>query len=398
MRRRTFLQMSLAAPAAALSMVRATAQGAPPVAMRLLLDADKPGNAVPSDFTGLSYESAVLSDPAFFAADNTELIGLVRRLGPSGVLRIGGNTSEYSVWTPAGAPPSAPAQQAGPDTGRQAPPRRPITPLAIRNLRGFLDATGWRLLYGLNLGSEDPQTVADEAAFVARAMGDKLVSFELGNEADLFNHNGLRPPGYGFAQFAAEWRRDFTAVRARVPDAPFGGPETATNSGWLAEFARTFGRDVRLLSQHYYAEGPPTNPAMTIARLLDPQNPRFDNLLAGITAARRNAPGVPFRLTETNSCYGGGKAGVSNTLASRALGCRPDVPDRSGGCRRHQLPWRRLWLVRADRRHTPGRICGAPALLRHADVCGGGLRTSGCGDAQRSRRRAFVCRLRSQGR
>ncbi|HEY1961678.1 MAG TPA: glycosyl hydrolase family protein [Rhizomicrobium sp.] len=320
MRRRDLLRLSLAAPAAALLARHSSAQSAKGVSLRLTVKPNRPLAMIPPDFTGLSYESATLSDPDFFAPDNTQLIGFVRRLGSAGVLRVGGNTSEYSVWMPSGVPANARTQPAGPDTGAHAPPRRPIMPLAIRNLRGFLDVTGWRLIYGLNLGTEVPETVADEAAYVAKEMGPKLVSFQLGNEADLFSHNGLRKPDYDFAQFAAEWRRYLDAVRARVPNAPIGGPDTAVNSDWLAQFAKEFGRDVRLLSQHYYAEGPPADPSATIERLLDPQNARLDTLLEGIRRAREAAPNVPFRLTETNSCYGGGKPGVSDTFASALWG------------------------------------------------------------------------------
>jgi hypothetical protein len=312
--------MSLAAPAAALLATRSAAQGAPPVPLRLTLKPDRPGVAIPPDFMGLSYESAALSDPTFFAPDNTELIGLMRRLGPAGVLRLGGNTSDYSVWMPSGAPAGVPGQPAGPDTGRAPPPRRPTTPRAILNLRGFLDASGWRLNYGLNIGTEEPKTVADEAAYVAATMGPKLISFQLGNEPDLFGRNGLRSPDYDFAQYAAEWRRYFSAVRARVPNAPFGGPDVTVNSGWVAQFAKEFSRDVRLLSQHYYALGPPSDPSATIDRLLDPRAAGLDTVLDGIRRARAAAPNVPFRLTETNSCYGGGKPGVSNTFAAALWG------------------------------------------------------------------------------
>jgi len=48
----------------------------------------------------LSYESAQLGNPSFFAGANADLAGFVRRLGKSGVLRIGGNTSEFCYWTP----------------------------------------------------------------------------------------------------------------------------------------------------------------------------------------------------------------------------------------------------------------------------------------------------------
>jgi hypothetical protein len=320
MERRHFLRLSLAAPAGGLLAKRSIAQPARSVPLRLTVRPDQPIAVIPAEFTGLSYESATLSDPTFFAPDNAQLIGLVRRLGNSGILRIGGNTSQYGVWTSTGAQATTSPQALAPDTGRQPPPRRPITPLAIRNLRGFLDATGWRLIYGLNLGTEGPEIVTEEAAYVAKEMGPKLVAFQLGNEPDLFKRNRLRKPDYDFAQFAGEWRRCFTAVRARVPDAQFGGPDTAVDSDWVAQFAKQFGRDVRLFSQHYYALGPPTDPSMTTERLLNSRNARLDTLLDGIGRARDTAPNVPFHLTETNSCYGGGKPGVSNTFASALWG------------------------------------------------------------------------------
>ena len=42
----------------------------------------------------------------------------------------------------------------GPDKGHKPPATKKITPEAVRNLRGFIDATGWKLIYGLNMGTE----------------------------------------------------------------------------------------------------------------------------------------------------------------------------------------------------------------------------------------------------
>jgi hypothetical protein len=314
MDRRKFLATSLAASCALLSSPRGVADTGRGPQVRLSVHPDKPGNAIATDFTGLSYETSQLSDPSFFSPENTALAAFHRRLGAAGVLRIGGNTSEFSVWTPTSAPVRSASQALGPDTGRHPPPRRPITPLAVRNLRGFLELSGWRLIYGLNMGTESPETAADEAACVASVMGDKLVAFQLCNEPDLFHKNGLRGPDYGYRQFTAQWRRYFRAVRQRVPRAPFSGPDTADNDEWLARFASEQRHDVTFLSEHYYAEGPPTDPSMTLTRLLGP-SAKLDAELEAAAAARRNT-GLPFRMTETNSCYGGGKPGVSDTFAA----------------------------------------------------------------------------------
>jgi hypothetical protein len=318
MRRRDLL---LSLSSAALWAPHAFGQSVATPALRLQLDSDRVIGTIPDGFTGLSYESAVLSDPSFFNGDNTDLVAFFRRLGGAGVLRLGGNTSEYGVWTPqrpGAAPDVAPAL--GPDTGRKTPARRAITPEAIRNLRGFIDATGWSLIYGLNLGTASEESIALEARAVMDAMGRKLVAFQIGNEPDLFHKNGLRPPAYGFDQYTEEWLRTAAAVRASVPGAVFAGPDIAGHAAWLEGFARRFGGNVRFLSDHYYAEGPPDDPAMTVAYLLSPGNRRLAYLLEGIKQARTLAPQTPFRLTETNSCYNGGKPGVSNTFASALWG------------------------------------------------------------------------------
>ncbi len=334
MDRRDFIRLSLLAGGAAL--------GRPPIltaaaeaAVRLTVKPDRLGNPIAADFTGLSYESAQLGNPDFFSASNTELVGFLRTLGSQGVLRIGGNTSEFCYWSPEGAAKAAPATSAaleakdkatpigrsfvvGPDTGHKAPPPSTITPLAIRNLRGFLDATGWKLIYGLNLGTGTPEVAAEEAAYVSDRMGSKLLAFQLGNEPDLFSRNGLRNPDYGFDQFAQDWQRFHHAILARVPNSPFAGPDTAYNNQWLVPFAKRWRHEVLYLSQHYYAEGPPTDPAMTIERLLRP-NPKLVNELAGMRNTVEQT-GLPFRLAETNSCYQGGKPGVSDTFASALWG------------------------------------------------------------------------------
>jgi len=338
MDRRNFIRLSAAASAAVLYPRISFAETKAAPSLRLTLRPDRLGNKIADDFTGLSYESAQLGNPRFFSGANTELAGLIRRLGASGVLRIGGNTSEYCYWTPDPtksanmqslpnpesirtgdkANPVAFGLAVGPDTGQKAPAPVNITPLAIRNLRDFLDACGWKLIYGLNLGTGTAEDAADEAAHVMDAVGSKLIAFQLCNEPDLFFRNGIRKADYDFKQFAAEWQHFYETIRARLPNAPFAGPDTAYNNEWLVPFAQQFKREVVFLSQHYYAEGPPADPSMTIERLLRP-NPKLQAEFEGMQKTMQES-GLPFRLAETNSCYQGGKQGVSDTFASALWG------------------------------------------------------------------------------
>jgi hypothetical protein len=57
---------------------------------------------------------------------------------------------------------------------------------------------------------------------------------------------------------------------------------------------------------------------MDIPRLLRP-DPKLDREFAGLNEVTKQT-GLPFRLAETNSCYGGGKEGVSDTFASALWG------------------------------------------------------------------------------
>ncbi|MGH9615719.1 MAG: glycosyl hydrolase family protein [Acidobacteriaceae bacterium] len=315
MNRRKFLCSTAATAALSAFPKMLRAQAKANASARLTIQPDQPGQPIAKDFLGLSYETAQLSHPEFFSAANTGLAGFLRPLG-RGVLRIGGNSSDYAFWTP--HPSRNPAAQSSspipPDAGHKAPAPTQTTPEAIRNLRQFLDMVDWRAIYGLNFGKGTPQMAAEEAAFVSDTLGDRLISFQIGNEDDLFSHNGLRPNGYSYADFAIEWKTFYDAVKARVPNARFAGPDTSGNR-WLMEFAQQFGKDVIELSSHYYALGPASNPAMNIQRLLSPNNPRWESGVPKIRQAIAQSH-LPYRLTETNSCYGGGKPGVSNTFAS----------------------------------------------------------------------------------
>jgi hypothetical protein len=103
-----------------------------------------------------------------------------------------------------------------------------------------------------------------------------------------------------------------------VPDARFGGPDVGSNADWVIQFA---GRAPKLLpgrivacSGHYYAEGPPDSPSTTVARLLAPDI-KFESALDRVTAAAMQL-GVTYRMTEGNTCFRGGKPGLSNAFCS----------------------------------------------------------------------------------
>lgn len=259
---------------------------------------------IPSDFVGLGYEISSVSERGLLTAANHDYVQLVRTLAPAGVIRIGGNTSDYATWSPGGPAVSAPKATV---VDRQG----------INDLGTFLRATGWRLIWGFNLGRGTMEQAVDEAAAVAASAGDRLLAFEIGNEPDLFP--GVhRPTNYAYADYHAEYLRYKKAIRDKLPNAPFAGPDVIVHADWLEQFAAAESSDLKLLTHHYYAQGPPDNPAATIENLLKP-NPILQGLLARLQAASRKS-GLPYRICEANSCFGGGKPGVSDTMAAALWG------------------------------------------------------------------------------
>ena len=290
-----------------------------------------PRATMPADFTGLSYESAQLYNVHFFAANNSDLVRAFTGLSPNGVLRLGGNLSDLTRWQSPAGDFSTPRQLAATAhikttwewkaTDRVANADRggAITPEAIRNLRGFLDATSWKAIYGLNFGSGDAARARDEAKHVADILGDRLIAFQIGNEADLYRNNPLlRDRAADFEAYYTLFRAFTSAVREAVPHARFGGPDTAVNMQWTTLFAERERKDAAFLSSHHYAMGPAGDPRMTADVLLAP-NAGLKKQIADAETAMR-ASGLPFRLTETNSCYRGGQPGVSDTFASTLWG------------------------------------------------------------------------------
>lgn len=305
---------------------------------RLVLHPETVLNAVPADFTGLSVEKAQLSDPAFFHAGNVGLIALYRRLTPHGVLRIGGNSSEFCWWKAADAATAPRIEAAGLGHSDNWMPQHqtPIAPQAVQALKGFLDACDWRCIWGFNFGTATPAANAIEAAFVARTLGPRLLAFQIGNEPDLYRtpNNKLRPAGWDFPDYLDEWTAQAKAILAAVPQAVFFGPD-GTNSDWTLRFAaaapKRLGKAVAGLSGHYYAGGPPESPTVTIANLLHPApgvTATMDKIAVAATAA-----GLDYRMTEGNSCYRGGKPGMSNTLAAALWGGDYMLAMAAHGCK-----------------------------------------------------------------
>jgi hypothetical protein len=296
--RRAFLASGLNLGAALAVRAAGGAQSAGAAAVALHVRADEPLAAIAPAFMGLGYEISSVTRPGLMRADNHVLVQLIHTLGAQGVIRIGGNTSDFAHYAPA-------------DPAASSAYGTLVNDAALRELGGFLEATGWKLIWGVDLGRGSEAEALAEAGSVLAMVKDRLLAFEIGNEPDLFGRAKHRPPDYGYEDWLAEYRRYKRALRAQFPQLPLAGPDAAGATDWVTRFAADEGGDLVLLTHHYYREH--QNPDSSIAKLLaaDPKlQPQLDQLRS---ASERC--GVPYRICEVNSFSGGGRPGVSDTMA-----------------------------------------------------------------------------------
>jgi hypothetical protein len=283
------LPASVAAVLFVVSGLSAVATGsvrAPGTAVTLTVAPAAVGYVGPG-FVGLSFEKDRLG-AGVFDPGNTALVSLFRLLGPS-VLRIGGNLVDIVGWTPTGA---------GGSTHEVGPPD-------VTRLGGFLRATGWTVLYGINLKTNTEANAANEARFVAHALGRGLLAFEIGNEPDVYRTQ---------RKYEQEFEAYAAAIRAAVPGARFDGPGTLTPD-WLQSFATRERNDgLDMLAMHaYVGQGGATIPRLLMSGWSSPRFAAIETALQGA----RSANGIrSWRMTETNSFLHGGAPGVSDVQAA----------------------------------------------------------------------------------
>jgi hypothetical protein len=300
MTRRTFLSAVTASGASMLGKGPAAS-----VPVQISINISSKLNIIPADFIGLGYEISSVSIPGLLSARNQRYVQLVRTLGPSGVIRIGGNTADYASFTADGPAVSAPKGTV-------------VTAAGFKELAGFLDATGWKLIWGLNLGSHDlgssdQHQVIAEAKAVWAAVKEKLLAFEIGNEPDLFGRGTAhRPNTYNFDDYLREYQSYKAAIRAELPNAPFAGPDVAGATNWISPFAAGEASDLKLLTHHYYRQC--AGSGATLERLLYP-DPKLAPELEKLKAVSSSSK-LPYRICETNSFCGGGQPGISDTFGA----------------------------------------------------------------------------------
>jgi len=287
---------------------------AEPTPATIVVHPDKPGFAIPADFTGLSTEKKLMARDCF-SAQNQDLIALCRTLGP-GVFRIGANNVDSTFFKREGAPALESMQD-----NRYVTDPRTIGPKSVDAFFDFARAAGWKVIYGVNLGAKDPAMSADEAAYAWQVGAKEIIAIEIGNEPNLYpkgpKREGIRPNSWRYPQYKEEFTAVYDAIKAKDAKIPITGPAVTKSTNWMPLFMADFKDRVALATSHvYHLSAPETDPKAqrytSVEKLLGEKYP--DDWIIKLKDA--TSVGVPYRVGECNTASGGGKRGVSNAFVS----------------------------------------------------------------------------------
>ncbi len=275
------------------------------------------GRPVPAGFVGISMgpRDIVRYNGTNPRAPNPVFEQLLRNLAPGQPvsLRIGGDGTDWS-WYPI-------AHVARPPGAKYV-----LTGAWLGLTRAVAQATGARLILGVNLEADSRTVAGGEARAMLDGIGRKSIeAFELGNEPELYGsfswyktpdgqHVFGRPRSYDFADFL----RDFANISGALPRIPLAGPATGSPA-WMRQLGHFLAanRRVGVVTVHRYPLKHCTSSSnVTIGELLADSSSRgLANSVAayvGVAHAHRAA----LRIDELNGVSCGGQRGVSDTFAS----------------------------------------------------------------------------------
>jgi hypothetical protein len=311
--------LALAVVLGALSVTGAGGcQGAAPnqPAIEVSVDPGQAGSRVPPSFLGLAFEyDDILRYTGASPGPDAEILRLLGRLhqgdaGPYSI-RIGGNSTDDTLWDPDGRPP---------------PPgvRQTFDATWLQRVAAFLKALDASPIVGVNLRVNDPSVAGQWGASARAAFGPATV-FEIGNEPNYYGTDrGIRGPGYSLDDYAAEYEAYARAIRAAAgADARLAGPGLLS-SGWMASLPSFLSRESGRLDTVTYHQYPLS---VCGKRPGDPDYPTIQELLSDTAshsiaaeaarfAEQAHQQGLAFRVDEMNSVVCFGADGVSNTFAS----------------------------------------------------------------------------------
>ena len=297
-----------------LALATATASSARAASFVTVGPAAASGPIAPG-FLGFSFEYPTVEayagrDPA---AVDPVLERLIANLTPDPVIRIGGQSADWSWWPVAG----------------MARPRGVSITLDrrwLRVTRTLAQELGARLILDVNMEANSARVARAEGRAFLDGFGAGLIqALELGNEPELYGIFNWGPSGrlgrprpYDFSGAV----RDFSRLSAGLPPLPLAGPAMGIPD-WFKHLGRFLAAEprVRVATLHRYPLQacyltPPDPAYPTLGHLFSPRASRGLANSVAPYATLSHYRGVQLRVDEMNSAACRGAPGISDAFAS----------------------------------------------------------------------------------
>eukprot|EP01120_Amphizonella_sp_Union-15-10_P007806 TRINITY_DN2681_c0_g1_i1.p1 TRINITY_DN2681_c0_g1~~TRINITY_DN2681_c0_g1_i1.p1 ORF type:complete len:487 (+),score=97.64 TRINITY_DN2681_c0_g1_i1:46-1506(+) len=226
-------------------------------------------------------------------------------------LRIGGNSADESWWNPDNLPkPQGITYNIQPDD--------------LISINNAVKPVNGSIVFDLDFRQPTTPTWAvNHALAINKYIGwDYVYALEIGNECDLYGHNGIRPTGYTFDDYQREWNIYANALYAtgvvpkpRIQGATFCCENPEFDRG-LSSYMRSSKSLLRTLSYHRYPLDHCGGHMNTMSQLLEDRASvgQAEFLKPYIEIA--SSLDIEFWVGESNSIACGGQEGISNVFGS----------------------------------------------------------------------------------
>lgn len=296
--------------------------GPPLPRAELTVSASAPLTSIPRSFLGVSTEYWTLPIWERHLSLLARVLELLRVRGEDPlVLRVGGDSSDRSLWEP---------------SGREVPEWAfELTPSWLSQTRALVRLTGVRLILDLNLVSATPAIAAQWARAASLALPRRsIIGFEIGNEPDIYSRadwlaaltrvaRGILPSDISATGYDRDFRSYARVLSQVAPGVPLLAPALANpllSVDWIATLLDGPHPGLGAITVHRY-------PYSACSDLASPSYPTLARILsqsatAGMAATIRPAMALargarlPLELSELNSVTCGGRPGVSDTFAT----------------------------------------------------------------------------------
>ncbi|KAI0915487.1 hypothetical protein AcV5_003693 [Taiwanofungus camphoratus] len=263
------------------------------------------------------------------------LQNFARLTGQPPKLRVGADSEDHTVWSP--------TVTVNEDL---FPPSNSITPypeathITVGNeyytLVRWLPA-GTHMVWGVNLGFNNVTNAVNMAKAIVRAFslpsvknsGVVLERIEVGNEADLYGNNGLRPAGNWTVQdYVPDWESVAGPVVQAAGISSKYGPVTLQGAAFASQaftpreifelgiLQSTPGKTISTISQHQYSAAFCNGGAFGLISFMNKAAIRGNLTIFEADIAATYAQNLTYVLGETNSIACHGAPGVSNTAGA----------------------------------------------------------------------------------